>query len=107
MAVGQERDRPALTGGLEQAHVEILAQPVDQAAQVDQGEPASAQVGQHHDFEQVHRRVASLREAARLGPVRRDGGLHQLLALPPAQLVGRQPGERRDVARTVVLLQAH
>ena len=106
LAVDEERDRPAAFDGFEQPDLEARAQHVEQSADARDRKPAAAQVGQHHQFEQLHRRVAPLGEAAGVGLVRRHRGNEQPARVPPLQLAGAEASQRRHFARAVELLES-
>ena len=62
-------------------------------------QPLTAQIGEHHQLEEIDRRVAPLGEAAG-GRAASDANrrLEQAAVVPPLQLARREAGERRDLA---------
>ena len=80
VAVGQQRDRPAATDGIEQADAEPPAQRVEQLPDLCHGQSVAPKIREHGQLEQIDRRIPALGVAARLGAMRGHRRLDDLFA---------------------------
>ena len=69
LAVDEERDRPAAFDRFVEPGLEAGLQDLQQLADARDRESLAAQIREHHQLEQLDRRVAALGEAAGLGLV--------------------------------------
>ena len=102
--VDQQRDRSVVTERLEEPDAEVLSEGCQDLADPLRREPAASQLGERRQLVEVDRRVAPLGEAARRGWLRGHARRQKLTRVPPLQLSGGQPGQRRHLARAVALL---
>jgi hypothetical protein len=103
--IGEKREGSGSSNRLEEPDTEPRAERVEQLADARDRHALSAQFGEHHQLEQVDRRIAAFGETASFRGLWRNRRPEQPPVIPPLQLPRRQAGQGRHFPRAVGVFQ--